>query len=105
MADRLDIFGPHFKDRLAMCDAVSCLEDGNEESVRRCLSDVTTILGDVSDTLAILSDYEAVAIDHRGIIGVSENSLAGATRLMSDIVAMCSSLSNACNEALPRSRR
>lgn len=105
MANRLDIFGPHFKDRLSLCHAVSCLENGNVESVKDCLSDVTTILGDVSDTLAILSDYEAAASDHKGIISISEYSLAGATRLMSDIVAMCSSLSNACNEALPRSHR
>lgn len=105
MANRLDIVGPHFKERLALCSAVSCLEEGNEETVRRCMSDITAILGDVSDTLAILSDYEAAVSERRGLIGCSEYSLAGATRLMSDIVAMCSSLSNACDEALPRSRR
>ena len=105
MAKRLDIVGPHFVDRLALCHAVSCLESGNVESVQGCLSDMATVLGDVSDTLSILSDYECAAREHRGLVCISDDSLSGATRLMSDIVAVCAALTNACNEALPRAHR
>lgn len=101
MAKRLDIAGPHFVDRLALCHAVSCLENGNVESVKGCLSDVATVLGDVSDTLAIVSDFSSAARFHPGIVGISDEALEGAVRLMSDVVGLCASLSIACGDALP----
>lgn len=102
MANSLNV-GPNFASRLALCHAVSCLEDDdrNIESVKGCLSDMASVLGDVSDTLAILSDYSIEAKQNRGMIGISDGSIPGATRLMSDVVALCSVLTNTCNEALP----
>lgn len=101
MHNRLDILGTHFKDRLGLCHAVSCLENGDAESVRGCLSDVATVLGDVSDTLAVLSDFSSATRFHPGIVGISEGSLDGAVRLMADVIGLCASLSNACGEAIP----
>lgn len=103
MANSLNV-GPNFASRLALCHAVSCLEDDdrNIENLKECLSDMASVLGDVSDTLAILSDYSIEAKKNRAMIGISDGSLPGATRLMSDIVAVCAALTNACNEALPR---
>lgn len=101
MAERLDIVGSHYTTRLALCHAVSCIENGNLESVQRCLTEVASVLGGVSDTLSILSDFSSAEKTHPGIVCISEDSMAGATCLMSDVVALCACLSNACADAIP----
>lgn len=101
MADRLNIVGERYSSRLGICGAVSSLNLDDPESVGYCLSCVATVLGDVSDTLAILSDYSTGAKLYRGMVGISEDSMEGATRLMSDVVGLCACLSNACGDAIP----
>ena len=101
MADRLNIVGPHFSNRLALCSAVSCLKHNDPESARRCLNGIAGVLGDVSDTLAIVSDFSSAARLHPNIVGISDEAMEGAVRLMSDVVGLCASLSIACGDALP----
>lgn len=101
MADRLNIVGPHFSNRLALCSAVSCLKHNDPESARRCLNGIAGVLGDVSDTLAIVSDFSSAARLHPNIVGISDEAMGGAVRLMSDVVGLCASLSIACGDALP----
>ena len=101
MADRLASVGEHFSNRLALCSAVSCLKHNDLESARRCLNGIAGVLGDVSDTLAIVSDFSSAARLHPNIVGISDEALEGAVRLMSDVVGLCASLSIACGDALP----
>ena len=101
MADRLASVGEHFSNRLALCSAVSCLKHNDLESARSCLNGIAGVLGDVSDTLAIVSDFSSAARFHPGIVGISDEALEGAVRLMSDVVGLCASLSIACGDALP----
>ena len=101
MADRLNIVGPHFSNRLALCSAVSCLKHNDPESARRCLNGIAGVLGDVSDTLAIVSDFSSAARLHPNIVGISDEAMEGAVRVMSDVVGLCASLSIACGDALP----
>ena len=101
MADRLDFVGPRYAEKFGLCHAVSCIENGNLESVQRCLTDVAAVLGGVSDTLSILSDFSSAEKTNPGIVGISDGSMAGATCLMSDVVGLCACLSNACADAIP----
>ena len=101
MADRLASVGEHFSNRLALCSAVSCLKDNDPESARRCLNGIAGVLGDVSDTLAIVSDFSSAARLHPNIVGISDEAMEGAVRVMSDVVGLCASLSIACGDALP----
>lgn len=103
MAD-INVVGEHFSSRLSLCGSVSCLKKGDAESVQCCLSGVSSVLGDVSDTLAILSDFSGATSVKPGIVGVSENSMEGAVRLMSDVVGLCACLTYECCNAFPADR-